>query len=139
MGCTALRSPFRADAQTMAQPQGLETFPNPHPARDYLIEHHVHEFTSLCPRTGQPDFASMLIRYVPDDLCVELKSLKLYLRRFRDRGIFYEDVTNVILNDLVACLHPRWMLVQSTWSVRGGIHSVIQCRHGVCPSGLSSG
>lgn len=108
----------------------LETFPNPHPARDYGIEHHVHEFTSLCPKTGQPDFATLRICYVPKDRCVELKSLKLYLQGYRNRGIFYEDVTNVILNDLVARLDPRWMVVESTWSVRGGIHSVITARHG---------
>jgi len=108
----------------------LETFPNPHPTRDYLIEHHVNEFTSVCPKTGQPDFGTMVIRYVAGPNCVELKSLKLYLQSFRNRGIFYEDVTNVILNDLVACLRPKWMQVQTTWSVRGGIHSVVTAEHG---------
>lgn len=112
----------------------LETFDNPHPARNYLIEHHVHEFTSTCPKTGQPDFATMVVRYVAADRCVELKSLKLYLQSYRDRGIFYEDVTNVILDDLVGCLGPRWMQIQTNWSVRGGIHSVITAEHGQRPA-----
>ena len=113
----------------------LETFPNPHPGRDYLIEHHVHEFTSLCPKTGQPDFGTIQIRYVAGQRCVELKSLKLYLQGYRDRGIFYEDVTNVILDDLVHCMIPRWIQVRTTWTVRGGIHSVITAEHG--PAALS--
>jgi len=108
----------------------LETFPNPHGTRDYLIEHHVREFTSLCPKTSQPDFARVRIRYVADAACIELRSLKLYLQTFRDTGIFYEDVTNVILNDLVSCCQPKWMVVETTWSVRGGIHTVITAQHG---------
>ncbi len=108
----------------------LETFPNPHPDRHYTIDHVVHEFTSVCPKTGQPDFARIRIRYVPGPRCVELKSLKLYLQGFRDKGIFYEDVTNVILNDLVAACSPKWMQVKSRWSTRGGIHSVITAGHG---------
>ena len=108
----------------------LETFPNPHPTRDYLIEHQAPEFTSLCPMTGQPDFATITIRYVAGPACLELKSLKLYLQSFRSKGIFYEDVTNVILNDLVAACSPKWMVVESRWSVRGGIHSVITAEHG---------
>lgn len=108
----------------------LDTFPNPHASRNYLIEHVVHEFTSMCPKTGQPDYGSITIRYTADAECVELKSLKLYLQRYRNRGIFYEDVTNVILNDLVQCLQPRWIQVQTTWTVRGGIHSVITAEHG---------
>jgi len=115
----------------------LETFPNPHPSRDYLIEHHVGEFTSLCPKTGQPDFAAIDIRYVAAATCIELKSLKLYLQLFRDQGIFYEDVTNVILNDLVVCCQPKWMVVETTWSVRGGIRSVITTQHGQCPPGMA--
>jgi 7-cyano-7-deazaguanine reductase len=86
----------------------IETFPNPKPERAYLIEHHVREFTSLCPNTGQPDFADIRIRYVADATCLELKSLKLYLQSFRNEGIFYENVTNVILDDLVACCQPKW-------------------------------
>jgi 7-cyano-7-deazaguanine reductase len=108
----------------------LETFANPHPGRDYLIEHHVHEFTSTCPKTGQPDFGTMTIRYIAGESCVELKSLKLYLQSYRNRGIFYEDVTNVILDDLIRCTQPKWMQVQTTWSVRGGIHSVVTAEHG---------
>ena len=115
----------------------LETFPNPHPGRDYLIEHHVHEFTSLCPKTGQPDFGTILIRYVAGQRCVELKSLKLYLQGYRERGIFYEDVTNVILDDLVHCMQPRWLQVRTTWTVRGGIHSVITAEHGTRPVPLA--
>jgi 7-cyano-7-deazaguanine reductase len=114
----------------------LETFPNPHPSRDYRIEHHVHEFTSLCPKTGQPDFAEIRIQYVPRARCVELKSLKLYLQGYRDCGIFYEDVTNVILNDLVAALDPKWMIVESRWSVRGGMHSIITVQHGAPVPGI---
>ncbi len=108
----------------------LETFPNPHPGRAYVIEHVVHEFTSLCPMTGQPDFARLRLKYIAGERCVELKSLKLYLQQYRSRGIFYEDVTNVILNDLVAACRPRWMRVRTRWTVRGGIHSVIAAEHG---------
>ena len=112
----------------------LEAFDNPHPGRDYLVQHVAHEFTSLCPKTGQPDFGTITICYVAGPRCVELKSLKLYLQSFRNRGIFYEDVTNVILNDLIACCEPKWMLIQTTWTVRGGIHSVITAEHGVRPA-----
>lgn len=108
----------------------LETFDNPHPQRDYLVEHFAHEFTSLCPKTGQPDFGTVRVRYVADQTCVELKSLKLYLQSFRNLGIFYEDVTNRLLDDLVRATHPRWMEVQTTWTTRGGIHSVITAEHG---------
>lgn len=111
----------------------LETFDNPHPAREYLIEHSVEEFTSVCPKTGQPDFATMILRYVAGASCIELKSLKLYFQSFRADGIFYEDVTNVILDDLVACCRPKWMLVQSCWRVRGGIRSVVTAEHGARP------
>jgi 7-cyano-7-deazaguanine reductase len=103
----------------------LETFTNPHPRRDYLIQHTCPEFTSVCPKTGQPDFGTLTIRYVPDRLCVELKSLKLYIQAFRDKGIFYEDVVNVILDDLVAAVRPRSMTVEGDFAVRGGISSVV--------------
>ncbi|HNQ23216.1 MAG TPA: preQ(1) synthase [Phycisphaerae bacterium] len=119
-------------------PTVLETFDNPHPGRGYLIEHFVHEFTSLCPRTGQPDFGTVAIRYVAAAVCIELRSLKLYLQGFRDRGIFYEDVTNVILSDLVGACAPRWMQIRTTWTVRGGIHSVITAEHGARPAALPS-
>lgn len=108
----------------------LETFANPREGRDYLIEHIAHEFTSLCPKTGQPDFATIEVRYVAGKRCIELKSLKLYLQSFRNRGIFYEDVTNLLLDDLVAACDPRWMQVRSRWTVRGGLHSVITAEHG---------
>jgi 7-cyano-7-deazaguanine reductase len=104
---------------------GLEIFPNPHPQRDYLIVHTCPEFTALCPKTGQPDFGTIRISYVPDRKCVELKSLKLYLFGFRDRGIFYEDVTNVILDALVRATKPRRMTVDGEFRVRGGISTVV--------------
>jgi 7-cyano-7-deazaguanine reductase len=107
----------------------LETFPNPEPGRDYLITHTCPEFTSLCPKTGQPDFGTIRVSYVPDRLCVELKSLKLYLFAFRDRGIFYEGVVNAILDDLVAALRPRRITVEGEFSVRGGISSVVRAEH----------
>jgi 7-cyano-7-deazaguanine reductase len=103
----------------------LETFPNRHPGRDYLIEHTCPEFTSVCPKTGQPDFGTVRITYVPDQACVELKSLKLYLQAFRSEGIFYENVVNVILEDLVAAVKPRRMTVEGDFHVRGGISTVV--------------
>lgn len=115
----------------------LETFPNPHPSRDYSVEHTTHEFTSLCPKTGQPDFADVKIRYVPRATCVELKSLKQYLQSFRNEGIFYEDVTNVILDDFIAACQPKWAVVETAWRVRGGIRSVVVAEHGERPPTLS--
>ncbi len=103
----------------------LETFPNPNPERDYEISFDCPEFTCLCPRTGQPDFATIRIRYVPGRLCVELKSLKLYLWSFRDEGHFHEAVTNHILDDLVKATRPRRMTVVGDFNVRGGIHTVV--------------
>ena len=117
----------------------LETFANPHPQRDYLVEHEATEFTSLCPKTGQPDFGTMVIRYVPGPHCIELKSLKLYLQSFRTEGIFYEDVTNRILSDLEAACSPRWMSVESRWGVRGGIRSVIIAQQGTAPAWVRQG
>jgi len=107
----------------------LETFPNRHPGRDYTVVHTCPEFTALCPKTGQPDFGTIRISYVPDRRCVELKSLKLYLFGFRDRGIFYEHVTNVILDDLVRALRPRRMTVEGDFRVRGGISTVVQASY----------
>ena len=107
----------------------LETFPNPRPGREYDIRFECPEFTCLCPRTGQPDFATITIRYVPDALCVELKSLKLYLWSFRDEGHFHEDVTNRILDDLVVLLKPKRMTVEGDFKVRGGIHTVVTASH----------
>ncbi len=113
----------------------LETFPNRHPGRDYLVQHTCPEFTSVCPKTGQPDFGTIRVSYVPDRLCVELKSLKLYLQGFRSQGIFYEDVVNVILDDLVAAVAPRSMTVQGDFRVRGGITSVVPASHQAPPRG----
>jgi len=103
----------------------LETFPNPRPEREYEIAVDCPEFTSLCPKTGLPDFGAIRITYVPDATCVELKSLKYYMIEFRNRGIFYEAVTNQILDDLVALLRPRRMTVVGDFSVRGGIKTVV--------------
>jgi xylulokinase len=107
----------------------LETFPNPHPGRDYIIEIEAPEFTCLCPKTGQPDFATLNLEYVPDRLCVELKSLKLYVWSFRNEGHFHEDVTNRILNDLVAATQPRWMRLTGKFYVRGGIYTTVTAEH----------
>src|SRR5918994_6232741 len=103
----------------------LETFPNPRPERDFEIVISCPEFTSLCPKTGLPDFGEIRITYVPDGLCVELKSLKYYFIEFRNRGIFYEAVTNEILDDLVGLLQPRRMTVVGDFSVRGGISTSV--------------
>ncbi len=103
----------------------LETFENPYPDRDYMIETVCPEFTSLCPKTGQPDFATVTISYVPDRLCFELKSLKLYLQQFRNHGAFYEDVTNKILDDLVAVTMPRMMKIEAEFTPRGGIRTKV--------------
>ncbi len=109
----------------------LETFPNQFPGRDYTIEIVCPEFTSVCPKTGQPDFGVLTFRYVPEALCVELKSLKLYLQQFRNEGIFYENVTNRILDDLVATLAPRQMTLVAAFSARGGITTTITVKHEV--------
>jgi len=103
----------------------LETFPNPRPEREYEITISCPEFTSVCPKTGLPDFGEIRIAYVPGARCVELKSLKYYLIEFRNRGIFYEDVTNQILDDLVAALQPHRMTVVGDFSVRGGLKTVV--------------
>ncbi|MEW6252716.1 MAG: preQ(1) synthase, partial [Planctomycetota bacterium] len=127
----ASRKPGRsARAQTPAPNPRIETFPNPSPGRDYVIRHVAPEFTSRCPVTGQPDFGTLTIDYIPDRLCVELKSLKLYLQSFRECGIFYEAVTNRILDELVSVLAPRWMQVQTDWNPRGGMRSTITAEHG---------
>jgi 7-cyano-7-deazaguanine reductase len=99
----------------------LETFPNPNPGRDFTIDIDCPEFTSVCPKTGHPDFGTIHITYVPDERCIELKSLKLYLQSYRQRGIFYEAATNVILDHLVAAVAPRRMTVTGDFSARGGI------------------
>jgi len=114
--------------------RNLETFPNPKTERDYEIRFDCPEFTCLCPMTGQPDFATIRIAYTPDQKCVELKSLKLYLWSFRDEGHFHEDVTNRILDDFVAAAAPRWIEVVGDFSVRGGIKTVVRATHGKRPA-----
>jgi 7-cyano-7-deazaguanine reductase len=109
----------------MGPTAAVETFPNPQRGRDYEIETRFPEFTSLCPKTGLPDFGEIRVAYVPDALCLELKSLKYYFLSFRDKGIFYEAVTNQILDDLVAACHPRRMTVVGDFSVRGGLKTVV--------------
>jgi 7-cyano-7-deazaguanine reductase len=145
---TARPGPFAFLDPTMPKPQLLETFPNPYPDREYDIYMESNEFTSLCPlggiegdatdlqalEGGAPDFATIRIRYVPAKLCVELKSLKLYLWSFRDEGAFHEAVTNRICDDLVRALDPQWLEVVGDFMVRGGIHTVVTARHGVKPA-----
>tara|TARA_R110002049_G_scaffold285698_1_gene466707 strand:- start:95567 stop:95932 length:366 start_codon:yes stop_codon:yes gene_type:complete len=103
----------------------LEVFENPSPSRNFTIEHHCPEFTSVCPKTGQPDYGKIIFTYVPDERCVELKSLKMYLQRFRNEGIFYEAVTNRIMDDFLAVVKPRRARIESQWTPRGGLHSNI--------------
>ena len=107
----------------------IETFPNPNPSRDYEIAIVCPEFTSVCPKTGLPDFGEIRIAYVPDELCIELKALKYYLVGFRTRGIFYEQATNEILDDLVAVCRPRRMVVTGDFTPRGGIKTVVTARY----------
>jgi 7-cyano-7-deazaguanine reductase len=107
----------------MADPKLLETFPNPAPHRDYLIEHTHHEFTSLCPMTGHPDFADITVSYVADRKCVELKSLKLYFHAYRNEGIFFEAATNKICDDIGKALKPRRLTIVADWKARGGFTS----------------
>lgn len=107
----------------------LETFPNPTPRRDYRIHMEIPEFTCLCPKTGQPDFATLVLDYVPDKLCVELKSLKLYIWSYRNHGAFHEAVTNRILDDLVAATKPRFMRLTAHFYVRGGIFTTVVAEH----------
>ncbi len=107
----------------------LETFDNPHPERDYTIEIETPEFTCLCPKTGQPDFATMFLDYVPDRKCVELKSLKLYYWSYRDEGAFHEAVTNKILDDLVAATSPRYMRLRARFNVRGGLYTTVTAEY----------
>lgn len=107
----------------------LETFPNPAPGRDYTIEIVCPEFTTLCPKTGQPDFGTITFRYTPGAVCIELKSLKLYLQRYRNQGIFYESVVNRLLDDFVAVAQPTRCEVIGAFTPRGGISTTVTCRH----------
>jgi 7-cyano-7-deazaguanine reductase len=112
-----------------APSKALETFANPQPGRDYTIRIEVPEFTCLCPKTGQPDFATLLIEYVPDRLCVELKALKLYVWSYRNEGAFHEAVTNRILDDLAGATRPRFMRLTARFNVRGGIYTTVVAEH----------
>ena len=107
----------------------LETFENPNPHRDYTIRIDLPEFTCLCPKTGQPDFATIHLEYVPDKLCVELKSLKLYIWAFREQGAFHEAITNEILNDLVEITSPKFMRIRAVFNVRGGVYTTVVVEH----------
>jgi len=109
--------------------KSLETFDNPRPQRDYTIRIHTPEFTCLCPKTGQPDFATINLEYIADKKCVELKSFKLYLWAFREEGAFHEDVTNQMLSDLVAATEPRFMRVTAEFNVRGGVYTTVIAEH----------
>ncbi len=115
----------------------IATFPNPNPERSYVIEMECPEFTCLCPMTGQPDFADIRIRYVPDRLCVELKSLKLYLWSYRDEGAFHEAVTNRILDDVAREISPRWIEIEGRFNVRGGITTTVRASHGKRPDEIA--
>lgn len=109
--------------------KSLETFANPNPQRDYTLRIDIPEFTCICPKTGQPDFAQFKLEYVPDHACVELKSLKLYMWSYREEGAFHEAVTNTILEDLVAATSPRFMRLTGVWNVRGGIYTTVVVEH----------
>jgi 7-cyano-7-deazaguanine reductase len=132
-------APSAANAEDRHMPtkpsRTLETFPNPKPGRAFEIAMECPEFTCVCPMTGQPDFATIRLRYVPNRTCVELKSLKLYLWSFRNEGTFHEAVTNRICDDLVKAIAPRWIEVVGDFAVRGGIHTVVTARHGRRPVG----
>lgn len=114
-------------------PDILETFENPYPQRNYVIETVAPEFTSVCPKTGQPDFGTLTITYVADQVCFELKSLKLYLQQYRNHGAFYEHVTNLILDHLVEVTSPRWMRIDADFTPRGGIRTSVMAEHGQPP------
>jgi len=118
-----------------AQPsKRLETFPNHHPDRDYVVRLETDEFTCVCPATGQPDFATITVEYVPDERILESKSFKLYLWSFRNEGVFHEHVTNTILDDLVGALQPRWCRVRGAFGVRGGIRITVEAERGRKPA-----
>jgi 7-cyano-7-deazaguanine reductase len=118
-----------ANARMTESAKLLETFENKYPHRDYTIEIVAPEFTSVCPKTGQPDFGTITLKYTPAKKCVELKSYKFYLQSYRNEGIFYENVTNTILDDLVAALNPRWMKVEAAFSARGGITETVTVQY----------
>ena len=113
----------------MSEQSKIELFNNPRPERDYCIKIRCPEFTSVCPRTGQPDFGEIVIEYCPDKLCIELKSLKFYLQSYRNKGIFYEALTNDILDDLSSACEPRWMIIHSHFTPRGGITTEVTAEY----------
>ena len=115
----------------------LLSFPNPHPERDYLISFEIPEFTCVCPKTGQPDFATMYVDYYPDERCLELKSLKKYFWSFRQEGAYHEGVCNTILNDMVKSVNPRYISLEGEFNVRGGIYTTIFLEHGDLPDSVS--
>lgn len=117
------------DRPSTSPSRDLETFENPNPDRDYTIRIRIPEFTCLCPKTGQPDFATLIFEYVPEKLCIELKSLKLYVWSFRDEGAFHEAVTNEILSDMVNAIEPRFMRLTAEFNVRGGIYTTVVADH----------
>jgi len=124
-----MRESFLKNLKMKNKRKLLETFNNEFPDRDYTIVHKAPEFTSLCPKTGQPDFATITVEYVPDKLCIELKSLKIYFNSYRNDGLFFESATNRILDDLVAVCKPRYMLITAEFNVRGGISSTIEAEY----------
>jgi 7-cyano-7-deazaguanine reductase len=126
------RKPY---GQQAIEESALEPWPNPRPERDYVVHFEIPEFTCLCPRSGYPDFATMVVDYVPGPSVVELKSLKLYINRFRNRGVSHEAVTNEILDDLVAVIAPRWMRVVGEFNVRGNIKTTIFAEHAAAEYG----
>jgi 7-cyano-7-deazaguanine reductase len=126
---TSIRPTSSTPTSSTPTSNRLESFANPKPDRDYVIRFDCPEFTCLCPKTGQPDFATIRVEYVPDELCVELKSWKLYLWSFRDRGAFHEAVTNTILDDLVAAIGPRRARIEAEFKVRGGIATTVVAEH----------
>jgi 7-cyano-7-deazaguanine reductase len=127
--CRGYNSIFSLPAMPDEPSRTLETFANPAPHRDYQIHMQIPEFTCLCPRTGQPDFATLFLDYIPDKTCVELKSLKLYIWSFRNEGAFHEAVTNRVLDELVAATRPRYMRLTARFNVRGGIFTSIVAEH----------
>jgi 7-cyano-7-deazaguanine reductase len=126
---TLIYNDFSGVAMSTLPSKELEVFPNPKPTRDYTIRIESPEFTCLCPKTGQPDFATIKLEYIPDALCIELKSWKLYLWSFRDEGAFHEAVTNQILDDLVAAISPRYARLEAVFNVRGGVYTTVVAEH----------
>ena len=125
--CTRI---FYNDNDMAAKPsEQLETFPNPSPERDFTIHISTHEFTCLCPKTGQPDFATLEFDYIPDELCIELKALKLYIWSYRDKGAFHEAITNKILEDVATAISPKFMRLTAKFNVRGGLYTTIVAEH----------